>query len=341
MRRLIDLQYLTRVLPFALFFLAALTICPLIGSVSIDLGEALANMGKESDNLHASIFFLTRLPRTILAALTGAALAVAGAAFQALLRNPLATPYTLGVSSGGSLGAVIAIKLGLDIHFLGLSSVPIFAFGGAMGTVVLVYLLARSRGHLPTSILLLAGVSISFFFSALILFSQYIADFTESHKMLRWLMGGLDVIGYDQLLRIAPFWLLGIVLLLLRSRDLDQLSFGAYLAASRGVDVARSQKICYVSASLVIGAVVSLAGPIGFVGLIVPHSVRFIIGPANRYLMPASLFAGAGFLIICDTVARTLLAPTEIPVGVLTAIIGGPFFLILLFREKKRYGLGD
>lgn len=329
--------YIRKVLPFAAFFLAALVLCPAVGSVSISIGAAFSNMGTMSDSLDSSIFFITRLPRTLLAALAGAALAAAGAAFQALLRNPLATPYTLGVSSGGSLGAVIAIKLGLDISIFGLSGVPVFSFTGALATVALVYALARSRGQLPTSILLLAGVSISFFFSALILFAHYMADFTESYKMLRWLMGGLDVIGYRSLIPVLPFWVVGMALLLLKSRDLDQLSFGAYVAHSRGVDVSRSQKTCYVASSLIVAAVVSLAGPIGFVGLIVPHTVRFLIGPSYRFLLPASIFAGAGFLIVCDMVSRTILSPTEIPVGVLTALIGGPFFIVLLFREKKKY----
>ena len=329
--------YVIRVLPFVAFFLAALLICPSIGSVSIDIRRALTRFHEMANDLDASIFFITRMPRTLLAAMTGAALAAAGATFQALLRNPLATPFTLGISSGGALGAVLAIKLGLDFAVFGVSAVPFVSFLGSLGAIALVYSLAHARGQLPTSILLLAGVSVSFFFSALILFVHYIADFTESHQMLRWLMGGLDIIGYGALLRILPFWLGGLALLLAKSRDLNQLSFGAYLASSRGVDVAGSQRLCYVAASLLTSSVVSLAGPIGFVGLIVPHTVRFLVGPDHRLLLPASIFAGAGFLMICDTVSRTVLAPIEIPVGILTGLIGGPFFVGFLFREKKKY----
>lgn len=328
-------------MPFVVFFLLAFVLCPAIGSVSISLPKAILEIGSVSESLDASVLFRTRLPRILLAALTGAALAVAGVVFQALLRNPLATPFTLGVSSGGAMGAVIAIKLGLDISVFGFSAVPLFSFAGSAGAVILVYALAQSRGQLPTSILLLAGVSISFFFSALILFTHYLADFTESHKMLRWLMGGLDIIGYGSILKILPFWGAGIALLLIKMRDLDQLSFGSYVAWSRGVDVARSQKTCFLAASLVTSAVVSLAGPIGFVGLIVPHTIRFLVGPSHKLLLPSSMFAGAGFLIICDTVARTVLAPTEIPVGVLTAMVGGPFFIALLFREKKKYAFEE
>lgn len=333
--------YLLKVGPFILFFAASVLLSPMIGSVKINILEALRHLAAIQDNLDASILFLTRLPRITLAALAGAALAASGATFQALLRNPLATPFTLGISSGGALGAVIAIKLGLDAALFGLTGTTLFAFAGAMGTMTLVYLLARSRGQLPTPVLLLAGVAMSFFFSAVILFVHYISDFTESHRMLRWLMGGLDIIGYQTILRILPFWVLGILLLLAKTKDLDLLSFGSYLAWSRGVDVARTQKLCYFSASLLTGAVVSLAGPIGFVGLIVPHTVRFLIGPSYQFLLPASIFAGAGFLILSDTVARTMIAPTEIPVGVLTAILGGPFFIALLFREKRKFSYHD
>ena len=169
------------------------------------------------------------------------------------------------------------------------------------------------------------------------MFIHYIADYNENYKMLRWLMGGLDVIGFKSIKNIFPFWLLGTVLILIKARDLDQLSFGAFLAHSRGVNVARSQKICYFASSIAVSSTVCLTGPIGFVGLIIPHILRFIIGPSYIYLMPASIFAGAGFLILCDTFARVIFSPIEIPVGVLTAMIGGPFFIILLFKEKKKY----
>lgn len=320
--------------PFVLFALGAALICPAIGPVKIDLVKALANWHTLDASMDATIFFVTRMPRTLLAALAGAGLAMAGAAFQALLRNPLADPFTLGVSSGGALGAVLAIKLGLVVTILGMSTVPIFAFVGAVGAVAIVYVLARTRGALPTSVLLLAGVTMSFFFSAIILAVHYFADFTESHRMIRWMMGGLDVIGYRALLSILPVWIFGSAVLLVKSRDLNLMTFGDYLAESRGVDVGRAQRWCYLAASLITGCVVSLAGPIGFVGLIVPHTVRLLIGPDYRLLMPASLFAGAGFLILCDTAARTILAPSEIPVGVLTAAIGGPFFLALLYSQK-------
>jgi iron complex transport system permease protein len=324
--------------PFALFFAATLVLGPAIGPVRVNLHEAWAQRGNLAGSLDASVLFLARVPRTLLAALAGAALALAGAAFQALLRNPLAEPFTLGVSSGGALGAVIAIKLGLDVTVLGLSPVMLFALAGSGATVGLVYALGRTRGVLSTSILLLAGVTVSFCFAALILLVFYFSDWTETHGMLHWMMGGLDVTGYGSLARVAPFALAGMAVLLAAAGDLNQLSLGADLAASRGVRVRAAQRWAYLAASLTTGAVVSLVGPIGFVGLIVPHTVRLLVGPDHRVLLPASLLTGAGFLILCDTVARTILAPAEIPVGVLTAALGGPFFVGLLLRAKRRAG---
>ncbi|RJO63255.1 MAG: iron ABC transporter permease [Myxococcales bacterium] len=332
---------LRRLAPFALSCIVVIAVCPFVGAVPIDVGAALRDFFDPAASLDATILVSARLPRVLLAAFSGAALAAAGAAFQALLRNPLATPYTLGVASGGAFGAVLAIKLGLDFAVFGLSGTPLFAFAGALGTVALVYAIARARRQLPTTILLLAGVSLSFVFSALMLFVHYLADFSESFKMVRWLMGGLDIVGYRPLLGMLPLWLVGVWLLLTRRQDLDQLSFGDYLAHAHGVDVERAQRLSYLAASLLVSAVVSVAGPIGFVGLVVPHSVRFLIGPSLRLLMPACLFAGAAFLVLCDTAARIVIAPSEIPVGVLTALIGGPFFIGLLFREKRRMSPGD
>ncbi len=325
----------------AVLSVLAVLLSPLIGASSLDLGAALANLHDISGSKDASILFVTRLPRTVLAAITGSALAMAGVVFQALLRNPLATPYTLGVSSGGAVGAVLAIKLGLDVSFMGFSTIPVFSLVGSAGTIALVYVLARSDNRLPTSVLLLAGVAVSFFYSALILFAHYLADFSENHKMLRWMMGGLDIVGFDSVISLLPLWIFGLLWLVMRARDLDQLAFGGLVAHSRGVDVKRSQKSLYIASSLMVSSVVCVAGPIGFVGLIVPHSVRFLLGPSHVPLLVASGFAGAGFLVLCDAAARTLLAPMELPIGILTAMIGGPFFVGLLFREKKKHVYED
>jgi iron complex transport system permease protein len=322
---------------FFLIFLATLIITPLIGPTSIDIGKALSGGFDAIDNVDADILFLARLPRILLGAITGAALSVTGAVFQALLRNDLAAPFTLGVSSGASLGAVIAIALNLNFTILGISTLSIAAFAGALGTMYLVFGLVKTRhGDFPTSILLLAGVTANFFFASMVMFIHYMSDFTQSFQIVRWLMGGLDITDYQTVWSILPFVIIGIGGLIYVSRDMNLISAGVQSAMSRGVDVVRTQKVGFILASLITGTVVAISGPIGFVGLIVPHIVRLMVGPDLRLLIPGSMFFGASFLILCDTVGRTLIAPAEIPVGVITAMLGGPFFVWLLKRQHKR-----
>ena len=329
-------QYISIIFLFFLFFLITISITPLIGSVQIDLGNAFSRDLAFNDNVDANILFLARIPRIILAALTGAALSVAGAILQSLLRNDLAAPFTLGVSSGAALGAVIAISLGLPYSIAGIPTIPIAAFLGSLGAISLVFSLARTRtGDFPTPILLLAGVTANFFFAALVMLIHYLSDFTQSFRIVRWLMGGLDITSYKTLLSISPMIFIGFAVLIFYGRDFNVMSTGIQSAMSRGVEVIKVQKIGFIMASLLTGTVVSLSGPIGFVGLIVPHIVRLIVGPDLRILLPASIFFGASFLIICDTLARTLIAPTEIPVGIITAMLGGPFFVWLLKRPKS------
>jgi iron complex transport system permease protein len=325
---------------FFLIFLATLITTPLIGPTTIDLGNALSGGINATDNVDADILFLARLPRILLGAITGAALSVAGAVFQALLRNDLAAPFTLGVSSGAALGAVIAISLGLNSTFLGISTLSLAAFAGALGTMYLVFGLVKTRyGDFPTSILLLAGVTANFFFASMVMFIHYMADFSQSFQIIRWLMGGLDITDYRTVWSILPMIVLGIGGLIFVSRDMNLISAGAQSAMSRGVDVAKTQKIGFILASLITGTVVAISGPIGFVGLIVPHIVRLMVGPDLRLLIPCSMFFGASFLILCDSVSRTIIAPAEIPVGVITAMLGGPFFVWLLKRQQKRGNL--
>ena len=328
-------HYVITISLFFLLFLTILLITPMIGPTEIDLGKALSKDIPFSDNVDANILFLARVPRIFLAALTGAALSVAGAVFQSLLRNDLAAPFTLGVSSGAALGAVIAISLGLSYTVLGIPTVPIAAFLGALGAITLVFSLARTRsGEFPTTVLLLAGVTANFFFAAMVMFIHYLSDFTQSFRIVRWLMGGLDITDYKTLLSICPMIVIGFVTLMFISRDLNLMSTGIQSAMSRGVDIVRTQKIGFLMASLLTGTVVAVSGPIGFVGLIVPHIIRLMVGPDLRLLLPASIFFGASFLVLCDTVARTIIAPTEIPVGIITAMLGGPFFVWLLKRPK-------
>jgi len=329
-------SYTTTVSILFLLLLITLCIAPLIGSTDISLNRAFSTILNNSNNIDASILFQVRLPRILLGAITGAALSVAGAVLQALLRNDLAAPFTLGVSSGAALGAVIAIALNLNFTLLGFPIISLFSFMGSLGAILLVFNLVRTRhGEFPTGVLLLAGVTANFFFASLVMFIHYLADFSQSFTIIRWLMGGLDITDYNTILTVFPIVFIGIFILLFVSRDLNLISTGVHSASSRGVNVKKIQKIGFVTASLITGTVVATCGPIGFVGLIVPHIVRLFVGPDLRILIPASMLFGASFLVFCDTFARTLLAPTEIPVGIITAMLGGPFFVWLLKRKRS------
>jgi iron complex transport system permease protein len=320
---------------FAATALTAVVLAPTLGSTSISLTRVFDTSIPWADNVDAQIFFVARLPRVLAAALVGAALATSGVVLQALLRNPLATPFTLGVSAGAALGAMLAIAFGLDLGALGVSSVPMASFLGSLVATGIVYWLASSqRRGLSTNVLLLAGVTLNSFFSALILFVQYLADFTQSFRTVRWLMGDLDVGSYGPLLAALPLLALAFGAFAVLPRTLNLLTLGTDLAAARGVDVARAERLAFVSASLATGAAVSLAGPIGFIGIVVPHLVRLLVGADHRLVLPASALFGAAFLIACDLVSRTALAPLELPVGIITAMIGGPFFLWLLVRNS-------
>ena len=329
-------KYYVTLAMFAAFFVLVFLAAPTIGSTKIDLSKVFDSRVPFDDNVDAQIFLITRLPRILLATFTGAALAVAGLVFQATLGNPLATPYTLGIASGASLGAVLSIRTGLVIVVLGISSLVLSAFAGALLTMFFIYLLTKRGSGLSPTVMLLAGVSLNFLFSALMLFVHFLSDFTQSYQMLRWLMGGLDVIDYHLISSTGLFVVIMLVLMMTISRDLNLISNGEEMALMRGVDVSRTKKIAYFGASFMTAAVVCVCGPIGFVGLVVPHSLRLLVGPDNRLLMPVSMFFGASFLIICDTLARTIIAPLEIPVGVITAIVGSPFFIWLLLRERRR-----
>ena len=314
--------------------LATIVWAPTVGSTPISLARVFDPAIDWASNVDAQIFFVARLPRVLAGALVGAALAAAGVVLQALLRNPLATPFTLGVSSGAALGAMLATTFHLEATLLGISAVPLASFTGAMLATAIVYGLAASqRRGLSTNVLLLAGVTLNAFFSALILFVQYFADMTDALRAVRWLMGDLDVGTLAPLAGALPLLLLAAAGMAVLPRALNLLTMGDEVAASRGVDVHRAQRLAFLSASLATGAAVSLGGPVGFIGIIVPHLVRLIVGADHRLVLPASTLLGAAFLVLCDVVARTLLAPVEVPVGIITAVIGGPFFLWLLVRH--------
>lgn len=310
-------------------------LAPLAGSTPVRLDRVFDTSIPFRDNVDAQIFFVARLPRVLAAALVGSGLALAGVVFQALLRNPLASPDTLGVSAGASLGAMLAITFDLDVSWMGIQAVPLASFAGSLGAMGIVYGLsvARRRGT-TTVVLLLAGVTLTALLSAVVRFVQFLADVTETFQTTRWLMGSLDVGSYAPILAaLVPLGAAtaGIATL---PRALDLVSLGAESAAARGVNVEAAERRALVCASLATGAAVSLAGPVAFVGIVVPHLVRLMVGADHRLVVPAAGLFGGAFLVLCDLVARSALAPIELPVGIVTALIGGPFFLWLLFRQS-------
>ena len=319
---------------FGALLTGAVLTAPLVGSTTLDLGAVLDRSRPWASNVDAQIFFIARLPRVLAAAIVGATLAVAGVVMQALLRNPLATPFTLGVSAGSALGAMLAITLLPHWTDGAVTSVPLASLAGSLGAVSIVYALARVRHRgFSTDVLLLAGVTLNAFFSALILLVQYLADFTQTVRTLRWLMGDLDVAGYTPLAVAVVMLVPAAAVFAWLPRSLDALALGAEQAGTRGVPVVAVQRLAFFAASLATGVAVSLAGPIGFVGIIVPHLVRLLVGADHRVVMPAAALFGGAFLIACDAVARIALAPVELPVGVVTAVLGGPFFLWMLIRK--------
>lgn len=323
------------VMGFGLLAAAAILTAPLVGSTPISLGRAFDRRIPFADNVDAQIFFIARLPRTLAGAIVGSLLASAGVVFQGLLRNPLATPFTLGVSAGAALGAMLAITFSWSFAWAGVSAAAAASFIGSLAAVGIVYALARARHRgLSTNVLLLAGVTMNAFFSALILFVQYFADFSQTFRILRWLMGDLDVSSYQPIVTALPLVAISFATFAWLARPLNLLSLGDESAETRGVNVIAAQRTAFVSASLATGAAVSVGGPVGFIGIVVPHLVRLLVGPDHRLVLPASALFGAAFLIGCDVIARTVMAPIELPVGVITALIGGPFFLWLLVRKR-------
>ncbi|HEX4567531.1 MAG TPA: iron ABC transporter permease [Vicinamibacterales bacterium] len=327
-------RFVRTLLGFGALAAATIITAPLAGPTSISLRRVFDWSIPYADNTDAQIFFVARLPRTLSGAMVGALFATAGVVFQGLLRNPLATPFTLGVSTGAALGAILALTFGWSVAVFGISAVPLAAFVGSLAAVGIVYALAQARHRgLSTTVLLLAGVTMNAFFSAMILFVQYFASFADIGRTLRWLMGNLDVSSYEPLLVSLPVFVIAFAVFAWLARPLNLLSLGPDSAESRGLDVARAQRAAFLSASLATGAAVSIGGPIGFVGIIIPHLVRLLVGPDHRLVLPAAALFGAAFLVGCDLIARTILAPVELPVGIITALIGGPFFLGLLIRK--------
>jgi iron complex transport system permease protein len=275
-----------------------------------------------------------RIPRVLTAFLAGVALATSGMIFQALFRNPLATPFTLGVSGGAALGTTVWLRFGAPLFVVGISGSSVAGILGALGAVALVYGMAKIKSGFSTATLLLAGVAVNLFLSSLILLMQYFSDPGETFRMIRWLMGGFSVVGFATPVNLAVFALAGLVPAALLTREMNLLLTGEELAGARGVNVDRTKKLLFLAASLMTGATVAFCGPVAFVGLMVPHICRRFIGADHRRLFPAVILFGGTFMVICDGLARTLLAPVEMPAGLITSLLGGPFFLWLLLRKS-------
>lgn len=331
---------------FAVWLIGLLGLLGLCLLLAASLGAGRVSLlqllpwGPPLSDVDRTILLDVRLPRVLLAALLGGALTVAGVVFQALLRNPLADPYVLGVSGGASIGGVLALLLGLGgsgalLRGLG---VPLLAFAGALGALLLIEWIATVGGRLTVYTILLTGAIFNAFSAALIYFIQSVASLQQLHAIVFYLMGRVPSFDFGLLGLVALAVLAAVAGLFLMGRDYNALSLGEEGALQVGVDVERVKRRTFVLGSLLTALAVSVAGLIGFVGLVVPHVLRLLLGPDHRLLLPAAFFGGAAFLVLADLTSRLLIAPNELPVGVVTALVGGPFFLYLLRRRGRGHG---
>ncbi len=342
MKRLTFQSLTKNVIAGMLLLAVTVVVCLFIGSKDISLANIYAGItGSDADNADYTIFFKIRLPRCILAAIVGASLAVSGAVLQALLRNPLADPYILGISSGAGLGAMLATITGIQITVFGISTMGLFAFIGAIGTVWLVWWIGIMAGSRQLTSLLLAGVVVNSFFSAVIMFLTSVMDSSKLQTTMLWLMGNMREAGGGDIVISVICLVAAMVVLYRLSPHLNILSFGHDDAQTMGVNVPLVRLVSFATAAFVTSVAVSLSGLIGFIGLIVPHAVRLLCGPDHRQLLPICGITGAIFLVVCDTFARTVIAPQQVPVGIITAITGGPFFLILLVKYSRKVSMGS
>jgi iron complex transport system permease protein len=323
-----------RLLLLAILTLAAVALSVSVGAAPVPLGRVIAAMAGSADATTRTIVLELRLPRAILALIAGGGLALSGAVFQALLRNPLAEPYILGISGGAAVGAVAMVVTG--IGRLASWSVPIGAFAGAGLAIVLVLRIALRVGRaLDTRVLLLAGVVVGAFFNAVILLLLTLADVESFRSAVFWMMGSLAAASWGSLALIAAYMLPAAAVLIALARPLNLLALGEETALYLGTRVERVKIVAYAIASLSVAASVALCGVIGFIGLIVPHALRLLWGSDHRLLLPASFLAGGAFLLAADTAARTIASPAELPVGVITALVGVPLFILLLSRQPS------
>ncbi|MBO2535543.1 FecCD family ABC transporter permease [Rummeliibacillus suwonensis] len=306
-----------------------------IGSVEVPI-STLWNTG--ADETATNILWKIRMPRVILAGLVGAALAIAGAAFQGLLKNPLADPYTLGVSSGASVGAVVTLFFGITTPIFGIYTLPIFSMIGALVSLFIVLGFAKLVDRMmKMETLILTGIIVSSFLSSIISLMIALTG-EELRQIISWLMGSVSMRGWPYVKMIFPFIIIGSLMLWVNRRELNAMLFGEERAKYLGVNVKRSKRLLLLGGSILTGSAVAVSGTIGFVGLVVPHMTRLMFGADHRHLLPLSFINGASLLILCDLLARTIIAPTELPIGIITSFIGAPVFAYIFFRQRRTKG---
>ncbi|OLN23661.1 ABC transporter permease [Domibacillus antri] len=330
-----------------LFLMSAVFIGTAVGTIHVpfrDIAVILAHhlFGTELGDVDPSldnIVWKIRFPRVVLAGLIGASLAIAGAAFQGLLRNPLADPYTLGVSSGASAGAVMVLFFNISIPFLGGFTLPVISISTAIMTIFFVLLFAQTiERSMKVETIILTGIIFSSFLGSVISLMIALTG-EELRQIISWLLGSVSMRGWPYIQLIAPFFIVGALLLMYMAPELNAMSFGEEKARHLGVNVQRKKMMVLIAGSVLTGAAVAVSGTIGFVGLVIPHFVRLLIGPDHRHLLPLSMMSGAGFLIIADLAARTVISPTELPIGVITSLIGAPVFAAILINKKRKGGV--
>lgn len=330
----------------SILLVAAILIGISIGTVTVPIGDIVKIIGSRLfnishvnvDPMYTTIVWNIRFPRVVLAGLVGASLAIAGAAFQGLLRNPLADPYTLGVSSGASVGAVLTIFLHISIPVIGSYTLPFLSILFALITIIAVLIFAkRIDRSMKVETIILTGVIFSSFLSAFIsLMIALTGD--ELRQIVSWLMGSVSMRGWEYIQIILPFFLIGSFLLLMNGNELNAMSFGEERAQHLGVNVKRRKMLVLTAGSILTGGAVAVSGTIGFVGLVIPHLTRLLWGPDHKHLLPLSMLTGSAFLILADLTARTVISPTELPIGVITSLIGAPVFAAILIRNKRKGG---
>lgn len=326
------------------FLILSMIVSISIGTVSVPILDIFQLIGakifglslEHIDPMYSNIVWNIRFPRVILAGLVGASLAIAGAAFQGLLRNPLADPYTLGVSSGASVGAVLTIFLNLSIPYIGEFTLPFLSIICSFVTILVVLLFAQKiERSMKVETIILTGVIFSSFLSAFIsLMIALTGD--ELRQIVGWLLGSVSMRGWDYIKIITPFFIIGSVLVLLNANELNAMSFGEERAQHLGVNVQRRKLLVLTAGSILTGAAVAVSGTIGFVGLVIPHLTRLLWGPDHKHLFPLSILMGSSFLILADLVARTIISPVELPIGVITSLIGAPVFAMILIGSKRK-----